>query len=153
MREVVKILRVKDKRDYLRLGEKALNLNKFLAITGPVLTGLAAVGSAADGGWAAVVGVLGGALASVVNTFEHGGQVGMVFEMYRSNAGFFEMMEESIESNLNEDDLEKRENGEMFEIKVALQLGRSLSQLRGLARGEDDDGDDDIKDEFASKLF
>ncbi|XP_057764935.1 probable F-box protein At4g22030 [Salvia miltiorrhiza] len=144
MRQVIRVVRVKDKQDYLRLGEKALKLNKFLAVTGPVLTGLAALGSALVGEcrWAAAVAVVGGALASVVNSLEHGGQVGMVFEMYRSNAGFFKMMEESIEWNLKEGDLERRENGEVFEMKVALQLGRSLSQLRDL----------DV-DEFASKLF
>ncbi|KAL1560074.1 putative F-box protein [Salvia divinorum] len=148
MRQVIRVVRVKDKRDYLSLGEKALKLNKFLAVSGPVLTGIAAlgsalVGSAADCGWASAVAIVGGALASVVNTVEHGGQVGMVFEMYRSNAGFFEMMEESIESNLKEGDVERRENGEVFEMKVALQLGRSLSQLRELGAA----------DEFASKLF
>ncbi|PIN12764.1 hypothetical protein CDL12_14630 [Handroanthus impetiginosus] len=156
MREIINVIRTKDKEDYLRLGKKALNLNKFLAITGPVLTGLAAVGSAlvgspSHGDWAVVLGVAGGALASVVNALEHGGQVGMVFEMYRSNAGFFKMMEESIEWNLREEDLERRENGEVFEMKVGLQLGRSLSELRNLAAEAAVKGE--AIDEFASKLF
>ncbi|KAL8461467.1 hypothetical protein ACS0TY_032802 [Phlomoides rotata] len=156
MRQIVSVLKVKDEEEYLRLGEKALNLNKLLAVTGPVLTGLAAVGSAlvgspSHGGWAVVLAVVGGALASVVNTFEHGGQVGMVSEMYRSNAGFFKLMEESIESNLREENLGKRDNGEVFEMKVGLQLGRSLSQLRDLAAAAAVKGED--VDEFASKLF
>ncbi|KAL0305950.1 UNVERIFIED_CONTAM: putative F-box protein [Sesamum radiatum] len=156
MRELVKVIRIKDKEDYLRLGTKALNLNKVLAVAGPVLTGLAAVGSAlvgtpSLGSWAVVLGVVGGALASVVNTLEHGGQVGMVFEMYRSNAGFFKLMEESIESNLREEERERRENGEVFEMKVDLQLGRSLSQLRDLAAAAAVKGED--IEEFASKLF
>ncbi|KAL0286195.1 UNVERIFIED_CONTAM: putative F-box protein [Sesamum angustifolium] len=156
MRELVKVIRIKDKEDYLRLGTKALNLNKVLAVAGPVLTGLAAVGSAlvgtpSHGSWAVVLGVVGGALASVVNTLEHGGQVGMVFEMYRSNAGFFKLMEESIESNLREEERERRENGEVFEMKVDLQLGRSLSQLRDLAAAAAVKGED--IEEFASKLF
>ncbi|PIN13598.1 hypothetical protein CDL12_13797 [Handroanthus impetiginosus] len=156
MREIINVIRTKDQEDYLRLGKKALNLNKFLAITGPVLTGLAAVGSAlvgspSHGDWAVVLGVAGGALASVVNALEHGGQVGMVFEMYRSNAGFFKMMEESIEWNLREEDLERRENGEVFEMKVGLQLGRSLSELRNLAAEAAVKGE--AIDEFASKLF
>ncbi|KAL7088645.1 hypothetical protein ACP275_13G140500 [Erythranthe tilingii] len=156
MREIVNVLKIKDEEDYIKLSTKALNLNKMLAVAGPVLTGMAAVGSAlvgshSLGGCAVVVGVLGGALASVVNTLEHGGQVGMVFEMYRCNAGFFKLMEETIESNLMEADLEKRENGEVFEMKVALQLGRSLSQLRDLAAAGSVKGDD--IDEFASKLF
>ncbi|XP_073300028.1 probable F-box protein At4g22030 [Primulina huaijiensis] len=156
MREIVNVMRIKDREDYLRLANKALKLNKVLAITAPILTGLAAVGSSlvgspSHGGWAVMLGVFGGALASVVNAFEHGGQVGMVFEMYRSNAGFFKLMEESIESNLREDDMERRENGELFEMKVCLQLGRSMSELRDLAESSS------IKridiDEFASKLF
>ncbi|KAG8385761.1 hypothetical protein BUALT_Bualt03G0078900 [Buddleja alternifolia] len=157
MREIVNVIGIKDKEDYLRLGAKALKLNKFLAISGPVLTGLAAVGAAMAGSpshvgdLAAVMGVAGGALASVVNTLEHGGQVGMVFEMYRSNAGFFKMMEESIEGNLREEEPERRENGEVFEMKVGLQLGRSLLQLRGLAAASSTKGEN--IDEFASKLF
>ncbi|CAK9176043.1 unnamed protein product [Ilex paraguariensis] len=156
MRELVGIMERKDKADYLRLAEKAVKLNKALALAGPLLTGLAAVGSAfagssSLGAWAAMLGVVGGALASIVNTVEHGGQVGMVFEMYRSNAGFFRLMEESVESNLNESDVGRRENGELFEMKVALQLGRSLSELRDLAASSSRKGETD--EEFANKLF
>ncbi|CAL5408331.1 unnamed protein product [Camellia sinensis] len=156
MREIVRVLKRKDEEDYLRLGEKALKLNKVLAISGPLLTGLAAIGSAfigspSHGSWAVVLGVVGGAFSSVVNALEHGGQVGMVFEMYRSNAGFFRLMEESIESNLEEEEVERRENGEMFEMKVALQLGRSLSELKDLAASSSIKGE--AIQEFASKLF
>ncbi|GJR06196.1 probable F-box protein [Tanacetum coccineum] len=153
MREITRVLEVKDKDDYLRLGDKALKLNKGLAIAGPLLTGLGAVGSAflASFPWAMALAVMGGAMASVVNTVQHGGQVGMVFEMYRSNAGFFKMMEESIESNLNERDVERREDGEVFEMKVALQLGRSLSELRDVAASSARLGND--IQEFGSKLF
>ncbi|KAI3716885.1 hypothetical protein L1987_68097 [Smallanthus sonchifolius] len=152
MREIIKVLDIKDKADYLRLGEKALKLNKGLAIAGPLLTGLGAIGSAflassSQSSWAMVLGVMGGAMASVVNTIQHGGQVGMVFEMYRSNAGFFKMMQEYIESNLEE----RRENGELFEMKVALQLGRSLFELRDVAASSSRKGKD--IEEFGSKLF
>ncbi|KAG5516445.1 hypothetical protein RHGRI_037231 [Rhododendron griersonianum] len=153
MREIVTVLNRKDKEDYLRLGKKALKLNKILAISGPLLTGLAAFGSAfaGHGSWAVVLGVVAGALSTVLNTIEHGGQVGMVFEMYRSNAGFFELMQESIESNLKEREVERRENGELFEMKVALQLGRSLSELRDLATSSAMKRE--ANHEFASKLF
>ena len=165
MREFSKVIKRKDLADYLTLGKKALKLNKILAISGPVLTGFAALATAVSGSIsnthsvgaaAAVVGVAAGALASVVNTLEHGGQVGMVFEMYRSNAGFFRLMEETIESNLRERDVERRENGEVFETKVALQLGRSLSELKNLAATNSSsrnivNGSD--LEEFASKLF
>ncbi|XP_059295020.1 probable F-box protein At4g22030 [Lycium ferocissimum] len=157
MKEIMGVLGRKDQEEYIRLGEKALKLNKFLAISGPLLTGLAAVGSAlaghsTHGSWAAMLGVVGGALATVVNTVEHGGQVGMVFEMYRSNAGFFQYMQESIESNLAETEMDRRENGEVFELKLALKLGRSLSDLRNLAASSSSCKAEHL-DEFGSKLF
>ncbi|KAF3622757.1 putative F-box protein-like [Capsicum annuum] len=82
MREILGVLGRKDQEEYLRLGEKTLKLNKFLAMSGLLLTGLAAIVSALSGhsprgSWAAMIGIVGGALASVVNTIEHGGQVGM----------------------------------------------------------------------------
>ncbi|KAH1065948.1 hypothetical protein J1N35_030935 [Gossypium stocksii] len=115
MRQVVEVIKRKDSEDYKRLGNKALKMNKVLAASGPLLTGIAALESAfmgpSNGPWAAIMAAAAGALASAVNTFEHGGQVGMVFEMYRNNADFFKLVQESIESTLSESDLEKRENG------------------------------------------
>ncbi|KAF5469890.1 hypothetical protein F2P56_010448 [Juglans regia] len=156
MRDIIQVVKTKDIEDYVRLGNLALKINKILAISGPLLTGIAAVGSAfvGNGSWAAIVAVTAGALASTVTTFEHGGQVGMVFEMYRNCAGFFRGLEESIEVTLEEGDLEKRENGKLFEMKVALQLGRSLSQLRELARKSASSHSHGTEvDELASKLF
>ncbi|XP_043693142.1 probable F-box protein At4g22030 [Telopea speciosissima] len=160
MRQIVGVLKRKDTEEYVRLSKLALKINKALAISGPLLTGIAAVGSAFvgsssqhQGPWAVFLGVTAGALAAIVNTMEHGGQVGMVFEMYRSNAGFFQLMEESIVSNLKEREVEKRENGELFEMKVALQLGRSLSELRDLAASSSLKRYGEITEEFASKLF
>ncbi|KAL5773278.1 hypothetical protein ACOSQ2_013202 [Xanthoceras sorbifolium] len=151
MREVVQVLKTKDREDYERLGNLILKTNKFLAISGPLLTGIAAIGSCAGSpSWAAAAG----ALATVVNTFEHGGQLGMVLEMYRNCAGFFMLLEESIESTVDESEVEKRENGEMFEMKVALKLGRSLSELRDLARKSSYSRIEGTQvEEFASKLF
>lgn len=107
MREIIKVLEVKDKADCIRLGDKAFNLNKALAVAGPLLTGLGGIGSAfitssPHKSWAMVLGVMGGVMASIVNTVQHDGQIGMVFKVYRSNAGFFKMISESIESNLKE---------------------------------------------------
>ncbi|KAF2304703.1 hypothetical protein GH714_037532 [Hevea brasiliensis] len=122
----------------------------------PLLTGIAAAGSAfvGNGSWAAVVAVAAGALATTVNTFEHAGQVGMVVEIYRNCAGFFSLMEESIESSLEETDFDRREDGQMFEMKMALQLGRSLSELRDLAQKSSSSRIDGVEvDEFASKIF
>uniref|UniRef100_A0A2N9HK83 F-box protein n=1 Tax=Fagus sylvatica TaxID=28930 RepID=A0A2N9HK83_FAGSY len=110
MREIIQVVKRKDIEDYVRLGNLGLKLNKVLAISGPLLTGIAAIGSAfvGNGSCAAIVAVAAGALASVVNSFEHGGQVGMVIEMYRNCGGFFQLMEESIEATLEERDLEKK---------------------------------------------
>ncbi|KAF2304922.1 hypothetical protein GH714_000498 [Hevea brasiliensis] len=156
MREIIEVIKAKDSEDYMRLGNLALKLNKILAISGPLLTGIAAVGSAfvGNGSWGAIVAAAAGALATAVNTFEHAGQVGMVVEMYRNSAGFFALMEESIESTLEETDMERREDGEMFEMKMALQLGRSMSELRDLARKSSYSNIEGTTiDEFASKLF
>ncbi|KAI3745393.1 hypothetical protein L1987_58504 [Smallanthus sonchifolius] len=155
MKEIARVLEKKDKADYLRLDEKFLMLNKVLALSGPLLTGFGAIGSAFLGSshdsWAVVAGVSCGVVASVVNSIEHGGQVGMVVEMYRSNAGFFGMVEESIELNLKEGDVEKREDGELLEMKLALQLGRSVQELRDLAASSNT-SEEEMK-EFGSKLF
>ncbi|KAK7387742.1 hypothetical protein VNO78_22535 [Psophocarpus tetragonolobus] len=156
MREVIQVIKEKDLEDYERLGNIALKINKSLAIAGPLLTGIAAVGSSfvGNGSLAALVPLMAGSLASAVNAFEHGGQVGMVFEMYRNCGGFFTQLEHTIEATLGETDSEKRENGEIFEKKVAMKLGRSVSELRQLASKSAACRMEGIAvDEFASKLF
>ena len=156
MRDIIEVVKRKDIKDYARLGNMMLKINKILAISGPLLTGIAAIGSTfvGNGSWAAIIAVAAGALGSAVNSFEHGGQVGMIFEMYRNNAGFFRLLEESIEGTLEEKDLEKRENGELFEMKLALKFGRSLSQLKELARKSAYSRREGTSiDEFANKLF
>ncbi|KAK6917769.1 Petal formation-expressed [Dillenia turbinata] len=144
MGKIVEVMKNKDSEDYRRLGNLALKINKTLATLGPMLTGIGTIGSVSFGSWGIMVGVVAGALACIVNTLEHGGQVGMVFEMYRNCGGFFKFMEVTIESMLKKS-VEERENGELFEMKVALELGRSLSELRELAAS--------CGNEFASKLF
>ncbi|EOA20779.1 hypothetical protein CARUB_v10001108mg [Capsella rubella] len=148
MREVAHVVKTRDAEDYERLGNVALKLNRFLAISGPVLTGVSAVSSVfigQDSGLAGIVAITCASLAAVVNTLEHGGQVGMVFEMYRNSAGFFSLLEETMKST------EKKENGEVFETRVAVKLGRSLSELRDLAKRSNLS---QVKEnEFASKLF
>ncbi|WVZ10670.1 hypothetical protein V8G54_015200 [Vigna mungo] len=156
MREVIEVIKKKDSEDYERLGNIALKVSKSLAIAGPLLSGIAAVGSSfvGNGSLAALVPLMAGSLASAVNAFEHGGQVGMVFEMYRNCGGFFTLLEETIRDTLEEKDTEKRENGEVFEMKVAMKLGRSVSGLRRLASKSAYCGVEGIVvDEFASKLF
>ncbi|XP_010439378.1 PREDICTED: probable F-box protein At4g22030 [Camelina sativa] len=150
MREVVEIIKSRDAEEYDKLGNVALKLNRVLAISGPVLTGIAAVSSGFIGHDSALAGVVAttcASLAAVVNTLEHGGQVGMVCEMYRNSAGFFSLLEETIKTERTEDAL-------VFETKVALKLGRSLSELRDLARRSSLSRlQGSSIDECASKLF
>lgn len=156
MNEVIEVVKRKDIEDYERLGNIASKINKGLAIFGPLLTGIAAIGSSFVGDEMLVnfVPAFSGALATVVNTFEHGGQVGMVFEMYRNCGGFFELLEETVEQTIEEKDLNKRENGEVFEMKIALQLGRSVMEMRELASKSDVYRMEGREiDEFANKLF
>jgi len=156
LREVIEVMKKKDSEEYERLGNIALKVSKSFAIAGPLLSGVAAVGSSfvGNGSLAALVPLMAGSLASAVNAFEHGGQVGMVFEMYRNCGGFFTLLEETMRDTLEEKDIEKRENGEVFEMKVAMKLGRSVSELRHLASKSVSCGLEGILvDEFASKLF
>lgn len=156
MREIISVVKSKDFEDYERLGNIALKINKVLAISGPLLTGVAAVGSAFVGhnDIAAIAAVAAGSLSTAVNAFQHGAQVGMVFEMYRYCAGFFNKLEDTIEATLGEHDLEKRENGELFEMKIAMQLGRSLPQLRELAsKSASCRRNGTVVDEMGSRLF
>uniref|UniRef100_N1R264 F-box protein n=1 Tax=Aegilops tauschii TaxID=37682 RepID=N1R264_AEGTA len=103
--------------------------------------------------WASGAAVLGGALAAAVNTVEHGGQVGMVFELCRNVTGLYRKIQDDIDDNLDEANLEQRENGELFETKVALQLGRSPSDLRQFKEmASPSFRDEDIRN-FAGELF
>ena len=74
--------------------------------------------------------------------------------MYRNCGGFFTLLEQTIQATLEEKNLDKRENGEVFEMKVAMKLGRSVSELRRLASKSASCCMKGITvDEFASKLF
>ncbi|XP_020574991.1 probable F-box protein At4g22030 [Phalaenopsis equestris] len=151
MRGVLRVLKAKDEKQYVSLGQLVLNINKFLSFAGPLLAGVAAA-STIGGNHGSGLAVVGGALAAVVNTLEHGGQVGMVFELFRNCAGYYRRLEEEIEFSLGEEE-RMREQGEIFEMKMALQLGRSLSELRRLASySSSSSADEEIK-EFAGKLF
>ncbi|CAM0946146.1 unnamed protein product [Alopecurus aequalis] len=158
MRGILRVIKAKDENEFLTVGKLVLNLNRSLAMAGPVLAGTAAlasvfIGSGETGTWASGAAVLGGALAAAVNTVEHGGQIGMLFELLRNCAGFYRKIQEDIEANLAEPDVQRREGGEVFATKVALKLGRSLSDLKQFRKmASPSVRDEDIK-EFAGKLF
>ncbi|KAM0827820.1 hypothetical protein ACQ4PT_067947 [Festuca glaucescens] len=158
MRGLLRVIKAKDENEFLTVGNLVLNLNRGLAVAGPALAGTAAlasvfIGTGEAGTWATGAAVIGGALAASVNTVEHDGQMGMLFELLRNCAGFYRKIQEDIEANLNEPDVERREGGELFATKVALKLGRSLSDLKQFRKmASPSVRDEDIK-EFAGKLF
>ncbi|VAI43518.1 unnamed protein product [Triticum turgidum subsp. durum] len=158
MRGILRVIKAKDEQEFLRVGKLVLNLNRGLAVAGPALAGTAAlasvfIGSGEAGAWASGAAVFGGALAAAVNTVEHGGQMGMLFELLRNCAGFYRKIQEDIEANLGEPDLERREGGEVFATKVALKLGRSLSDLKQFRKMASPSVRDEDIEEFAGKLF
>ncbi|MQL82293.1 hypothetical protein Taro_014765 [Colocasia esculenta] len=71
-------------------------------------------------------------------------------ELFRNCAGFYRQLEEEIEFNLEEADVKQRENGELFELRMALQLGRRPSELRTLSSSSPRKHGDA---EHAGKLF
>ncbi|KAF7093622.1 hypothetical protein CFC21_096024 [Triticum aestivum] len=158
MRGILRVIKAKDEQEFLKVGRLVLSLNRGLAVAGPALAGTAAlatvfIGSGEAGAWASGAAVFGGALAAAVNTVEHGGQMGMLFELLRNCAGFYRKIQEDIEANLGEPDVERRERGEVFATKVALKLGRSMSDLKQFRKmASPSVRDEDIK-EFAGKLF
>jgi hypothetical protein len=160
LRGIARVVRAKDEHEYLSFGKLALTFNRGLAVAGPALAGTAAIAAALtesdDAGtlsWPSGAAILGGALAAAVNTVEHGGQVGMVFELCRNVAGFYRKIQDDIEDVLGEADVMARDNGDVFEAKLALRLGRSPSDLKQFREmASPSFGDEDIKD-FAGKLF
>ncbi|CAD6251363.1 unnamed protein product [Miscanthus lutarioriparius] len=158
MRGVARVLRAKDEQEQVSNAELALRLNRGLAVAGPALAGTTALATAFIGSsscsWASGAAALCGALAAAANTVDHGWQVGMLmFDMFRNVAGFYRKVQEDIEACLAEADVEHRENGEVFQTKVALLLGRSTADLRQFRdMASPSFKDEDIND-FAGKLF
>ncbi|KAJ6416306.1 hypothetical protein OIU84_002203 [Salix udensis] len=134
MRAVIEVIKRKDSEDYMRLGNLALKVNKDLSR-------LRSIAYCHCSCW-----------VCLCRPWIMGGDRG---SHSRNCAGFFILLEESIESTIQEKDLEEREDGEISEMNVALKLGRSLSQLRDLARKPSSSShlDGSTIDEFASKLF
>ncbi|KAJ4808587.1 F-box protein with a domain protein [Rhynchospora pubera] len=152
------VLKMKDESYYVELGKLVLGINKGLAVSGPAIAGLAAIATGfvdapIGGSWAPVASIVGGALVAVLNTFEHGAQLGMIFEIFRNCPGLYQKIQEEIDHNLSEPEVELRENGEVFATRVALQLGRSVSELKDFAVFASPKCKVEDMKEFASKLF
>ncbi|CAN6237598.1 unnamed protein product [Urochloa humidicola] len=162
MRGVARVLRAKDEQEYVKAGNKVLAVNRVLAVAGPALAGAGAAAAAfacvaGAGGevasWASGAAVACGAAAAAANTVEHGGQLGMLFELCRNVAGQLRKVEEDIEACLGEEDVERRENGEVFEAKVALLLGRRPSEMKQFGEMASPAVEEEDIKEFAGKLF
>jgi Petal formation-expressed len=158
MKGLNNVLKMKDESFYIELANLVLGINKGLAVSGPVIAGLAAIAagfvdSSIGGSWAPIASIVGGGLVAVLNTFEHGAQLGMIFEIFRNCPGLYRKIREEIECNLSEPEVELRENGEVFAMRVALQLGRSVSELKDFEVFASPTCKVEDMKEFASKLF
>ena len=128
MRGILEVVKRKNIMFHKRRQNLALKITKTLAILGPLFTGIAAIGLALEkngSSWAGVMAAFAKLLAGLVKPLEE-----MVVEICKNCSDY---LQDTIEATLVEKDFEKRENGEIFEIKVARKLGRSVSQLRQLA--------------------
>ncbi|ERN02739.1 probable F-box protein At4g22030 [Amborella trichopoda] len=128
MADVVGVVRERDTVEYMMLSKLVLNCKREMVVVGPILMAAVTVGSAL-GGSTTVGGIMAGALACVVNSFSHGGQVSMVFKMYKNNARFYQLLDKSLSSSLDKRPVE-REHAELVVMRLALQSGRSISSLR-----------------------
>ncbi|KAH7681991.1 Petal formation-expressed protein [Dioscorea alata] len=128
-------------------------------VQGSIIAGMATVGAVFIG-WPELRGVpefmamVGGVIGVVVNSMQHGWQVGMLFELMRNCAGYYRRLVEEIEFSL--DEKRKEDDEEMFKLKIALCLGRSVSEFKDFASyaSSSSSCEDDGKIEvFAGKLF
>jgi len=138
-------LKSSDIQIYLQQARNKELANKTLAILAPVLTATAALLSlltACNCNWPATASTntttklgihllpLANLISSICSiaavgcsSFSNGGQIGMIFELYRNCAGYYEEMEQEIQTTIRLP-VSQREHGELFHQKIALQLGR-----------------------------
>ncbi len=119
-------LHTSDIAKYVRAARNKEIPNKRLAISAPVFAVVAALLSLVGcwpgihlAGVAAACSIVG----VLVSSFSNGGQIGMIFELYRNCAGYYVEMEQDIQSTMRIP-VCQREDGELYHQKIALQLGR-----------------------------
>ncbi|CAN5974405.1 unnamed protein product [Sphagnum jensenii] len=119
-------LHTSDIAKYVRAARNKEIPNKRLAISAPVFAVVAALLSLVGcwpgihlAGMAAACSIV----AVLVSSFSNGGQIGMIFELYRNCAGYYVEMEQDIQSTMRVP-VCQREDGELYHQKIALQLGR-----------------------------
>ncbi|CAM6088158.1 unnamed protein product [Calypogeia fissa] len=123
LKRTSELLKKSDIATYSGWQKNALKINKFLAISGPVLAFLSIIANFVGGQWGSVVAAGCCVMAGMISSFSHDAQVGMIYEMYRDVAGTFLDMDKEIHRNLRLP-VNQREDGELFHQKIALQLGR-----------------------------
>ncbi len=119
-------LQTSDIAKYVRAARNKETPNKRLAISAPVLAVVAALLSLV-GCWPGIhlagVAAACSIVAVLVSSFSNGGQIGMIFELYRNCAGYYAETEQDIQSTIRIP-VCQREDGELYHQKIALQLGR-----------------------------
>jgi hypothetical protein len=122
-------LRDADVEIYLGWARKKERESLRLAVAAPVLVATAALLNvlqcvpAVASAPTATAAALCSAVGMFCFSFAQGGQIGMIFEMYRNCAGSFADMDNTIQRALRMP-VCQREDGELFHQKIALQLGR-----------------------------
>ncbi len=118
-------LQTSDIAKCVRVARNRETPNKRLAISAPVFAMVAALLSLL-GCWPGIqlAGVVAACsiLAVLVSSFSNGGQIGMLFELYRNCPGYYAEMEQDIQSTMRIP-ICQREDGEFVAPKDGLQLG------------------------------
>jgi hypothetical protein len=127
LKHTAKKLKESDIETYLGWARNKERNNKRLAMLAPVLAASAALLSLFGSCWP---GIHLAALASTCSiaavfgsSFSNGGQIGMIFELYRNCAGYYEQMVQDIQRTIRVP-VCQREDGELYHQKIALKLGR-----------------------------
>ncbi|CAK9237434.1 unnamed protein product [Sphagnum troendelagicum] len=120
-------LKESDIEIYLGWARNKEHDNKRLAMLAPVLAGSAALlsllGCCQPGIHLAALASACSIAAVFGSSFSNGGQIGMIFELYRNCAGYYEQMVQDIQSTIRVP-VCQREDGELYHQKIALKLGR-----------------------------
>jgi hypothetical protein len=120
-------LKESDIEIYLGWARNKEHDNKRLAMLAPVLAGsaslLSLLGCCQPGIHLAALASACSIAAVFGSSFSNGGQIGMIFELYRNCAGYYEQMVQDIQSTIRVP-VCQREDGELYHQKIALKLGR-----------------------------
>ncbi|MCO5601113.1 hypothetical protein L7F22_055232 [Adiantum nelumboides] len=141
--QVAELMVKGDARAYRSRAERVKKMNSVCAVVGPLFAGLGAAlnlvevmkeaglvsrSAFVNGG---IIAAMASTLAAFVAIFSHDAQLGMIFELFRSTMGYFEESDASIRRAVSLP-VSKRENGVLFKLKVAYELGQRVEDLATL---------------------